>query len=43
LRVGLVDFLRAERKFDGVEALKAQIGKDCKEAGLRLAAGNWQT
>ena len=43
LRVGLIDFLRAERKFDGVEALKAQIGKDCKEAGLRLAAGNWQT
>jgi riboflavin kinase/FMN adenylyltransferase len=40
LRVGLIDFLRAERKFDGVDALKAQIGKDCKDAVLRLAAGN---
>ncbi|MBT3887392.1 MAG: bifunctional riboflavin kinase/FAD synthetase [Rhodospirillaceae bacterium] len=43
LRVGLIDFLRPERKFDGVEALKAQIDKDCKEASLRLKPGNWNT
>jgi riboflavin kinase/FMN adenylyltransferase len=43
LRVGLIDFLRPEQKFDGVEALKAQIKKDCKEAKLRLSTGNWNT
>ncbi|MAF49324.1 MAG: riboflavin biosynthesis protein RibF [Rhodospirillaceae bacterium] len=43
LRVALIDFLRAERKFDGIDALKAQIKKDCQEARNRLAAGNWKT
>jgi len=32
LRVRLIDFLREEKKFDGVEALKAQIALDCAEA-----------
>lgn len=43
LRVGLADFLRPEQKFDGAEALKAQIDEDCREAGRRLASGNWKT
>jgi riboflavin kinase/FMN adenylyltransferase len=32
LRVALVEFLRPERKFDGIEALKAQIIKDAEAA-----------
>lgn len=38
LRVQLVEFLRPERRFDGLEALKAQIGKDAEDA-RRLLAG----
>jgi riboflavin kinase/FMN adenylyltransferase len=38
LRVELVDYLRGERKFDGLEALKAQIAADVAEARRRLAA-----
>ena len=38
LRVALIDFLRPERKFDGLDALKAQIAVDGAEARLRLAA-----
>jgi riboflavin kinase / FMN adenylyltransferase len=38
LRVALIDFIRPERKFDGLEALKAQIAADSAEARLRLAA-----
>jgi riboflavin kinase/FMN adenylyltransferase len=32
LRVALVDFIRSERKFDGLEALKTQIALDCQAA-----------
>ncbi len=38
LRVALIDFLRPERKFDGLEALKAQIAADSAEARIRLVA-----
>ena len=37
LRVQLVDFLRGEKKFDGLEALKAQIAADCRQARSSLA------
>lgn len=37
LRVELVDFLRPERKFDGIEALKAQIATDAAAAKAALA------
>jgi riboflavin kinase/FMN adenylyltransferase len=37
LRVELVDFLRPERKFDGIEALKAQIAADAQAAKTALA------
>jgi riboflavin kinase / FMN adenylyltransferase len=29
MRVALIDYIRPEMKFDGLEAIKAQIGKDC--------------
>jgi riboflavin kinase/FMN adenylyltransferase len=38
LRVALVDYIRAERKFAGLEALKAQIAADCATARAILAA-----
>jgi len=38
LRVALVDFIRAEQKFAGLEALKTQIAADCKQARALLAA-----
>ncbi len=37
MRVQLVSFLREERKFDGIDALKAQIAEDCKVAKIVLA------
>jgi riboflavin kinase/FMN adenylyltransferase len=37
LRVRLIDFLRPEKKFDGLEALRAQIGLDCGQAREILA------
>jgi riboflavin kinase/FMN adenylyltransferase len=37
LLVELVDFLRPERKFDGIEALKAQIATDAAAAKMALA------
>jgi riboflavin kinase / FMN adenylyltransferase len=37
LTVELVEFLRPERKFDGLDALKAQIGLDCDRARSILA------
>lgn len=37
LRVGFVERLRAERKFDGIDALKAQIARDASDARERLA------
>jgi riboflavin kinase/FMN adenylyltransferase len=38
LRVGLVDFLRPERKFTGLDTLKTQIEEDCRNARQVLAA-----
>jgi riboflavin kinase / FMN adenylyltransferase len=34
----LIGLLRPERRFDGLEALKAQITQDCAAARLRLGA-----
>jgi riboflavin kinase / FMN adenylyltransferase len=39
LRVALVDFIRPERKFAGIEALKAQIAEDAARARTILAGG----
>ncbi len=38
LRVALVDYIRPEKKFDGLEALKAQIAADCAAARSLLQA-----
>jgi riboflavin kinase/FMN adenylyltransferase len=38
LRVALVDFIRPERKFAGLDALKAQIAEDAAQARVILAA-----
>ena len=38
LRVSLVDFIRPERKFSGLDALKAQIAEDAATARAMLAA-----
>ena len=38
LRVALIDFLRGEKKFDGLESLKAQIAADSEQARRLLAA-----
>ena len=37
LRVSLVDYIRPEQKFDGIESLKAQIDADCGLAREMLA------
>lgn len=37
LRVELIEYLRPEKKFDGIEALRAQIAKDCDRARKILA------
>ncbi|WP_343560369.1 bifunctional riboflavin kinase/FAD synthetase [Kiloniella sp. b19] len=37
LRVQVVDFLRPEMKFDGLDELKAQIARDCEAARAELA------
>lgn len=38
LRVAFIDYLRAEKKFDGLDALKAQIAEDSRQArDLHLA------
>jgi riboflavin kinase/FMN adenylyltransferase len=37
LRVRLLDFLRPEKKFDGLDALRAQIALDCGRAREILA------
>ncbi len=37
IRVGFVDFIRAEARFDGLEALKTQIKQDCLVAKGLLA------
>ena len=41
LRVALIEHLRPEIKFDGIEAIKAQIAKDCVTARAILAARNF--
>lgn len=38
LRVALIDYLRPEKKFDGLEDLRAQIAADCVAARQMLAA-----
>ena len=38
LEVAFIDFIRAEQKFDGLDALKAQIAQDCEAARALLAA-----
>lgn len=38
LSVGLVEYLRPEQKFDGLDALIAQMDKDCDQARTILAA-----
>lgn len=38
LSIGLVDFLRPEAKFDGLDALIAQMDADCATARARLTA-----
>ena len=40
LRVQIIDFIRPEQKFDGLDALKSQIAKDCEQARAILAAGD---
>ncbi|MEE2690606.1 MAG: bifunctional riboflavin kinase/FAD synthetase [Pseudomonadota bacterium] len=37
LDVAFADFIRDEKKFDGLDTLKAQIAKDCEEARRLLA------
>jgi riboflavin kinase / FMN adenylyltransferase len=39
LRVALIERLRAEQRFEGLDALKAQIAADCVQARQILAAG----
>ena len=41
LRVALVDYIRPEQKFDGLEALKAQIARDSEAAKALLAGRNF--
>ncbi len=36
VRVCLIEFLRPERKFDGIEELTAQIAEDCEQARIIL-------
>jgi len=36
IEIAFIEFLREERKFDDLEALKAQIGKDCERAKALL-------
>jgi riboflavin kinase/FMN adenylyltransferase len=37
LRVRLIEFLRPEKKFDGLDALRAQIARDSAQARAILA------
>jgi riboflavin kinase/FMN adenylyltransferase len=37
VEVELISFIRPERKFESLDALKAQMDGDCREAALRLA------
>jgi len=42
LRVALIDYLRAEQRFDDLEALKAQMAEDLRRARATLAWEDWQ-
>jgi riboflavin kinase/FMN adenylyltransferase len=42
MRVALVDFLRPERKFDGLDALKSQIAEDSARARTILKLEEWE-
>ncbi|HLI12888.1 MAG TPA: bifunctional riboflavin kinase/FAD synthetase [Alphaproteobacteria bacterium] len=42
LRVALVDHLRPEMKFDGLDALKRQIAEDSRRARVILASEHWE-
>jgi riboflavin kinase/FMN adenylyltransferase len=39
INVELVQFLRAEKRFDGLDSLRAQIAEDCTQA-RRILAGD---
>ncbi len=41
MRVALVDYLRPERRFEDLEALKAQMTEDCERARATLAWEVW--
>jgi len=41
LRVALVDYIRPERKFSGLDEIKAQLGKDCETARNLLKNHNF--
>jgi riboflavin kinase/FMN adenylyltransferase len=36
MRIALIEYIRAEQKFDGLDALKAQIAEDCRSARVIL-------
>jgi len=42
MRVALVDHLRPELQFDGLQALKAQIAEDSERARVILTWENWE-
>ncbi|MGF1610936.1 MAG: bifunctional riboflavin kinase/FAD synthetase [Kiloniellales bacterium] len=42
MRVALVDYLRPELAFDGLEALKVQMAEDCRRARISLAYEDWE-
>jgi len=41
LRVALIDYIRAERKFDGIDALRAQIALDIETGRAMLSGRNF--
>lgn len=43
LRVAFVDYLRPERRFDDIEALKSQMADDARKARETLAWESWDT
>jgi riboflavin kinase/FMN adenylyltransferase len=43
IRVGFVERIRAERKFDGLDALVAQIRRDADDARRIIASANEET
>ena len=41
MRVALVDYIRPEQKFSGLEALREQIAEDCRRARATLILEKW--